>query len=216
MKPPRGWFADPKLDRLTPLTVMETGRVVGHFAGWDTCHTAYPDECVTAPRSPSGYAYFMLGEVTCSDDTTVPVGQLTMHTGHAPLAFNQERTRAHYDNTSVVVADVAIGEDDHGPWLAGALRPTVSDEDRRALSAAKLSGDWRRVEGHLELLAILAVNVPGFPVPRARVASGEPSRVLSLVASGLEVRREVSDADFAHRVEMLHRLADRRSASSRP
>jgi hypothetical protein len=66
--------------------------------------------------------------------------------------------------------------------VAGALRANVDDTAAAKLRAAALSGDWRRVGGSLELVAALAVNTPGFPVPRARVASGEP---MSLVAAGV-------------------------------
>src|SRR4029079_16942320 len=80
----------------------------------------------------------------------------------------------------MVAADVRVGEDEHGIWVAGALRSHLSDEDVRAFRAALLSGDWRRIAGRLELVAALAVNVPGFPVPRTRslVASGETETLL--------------------------------------
>ncbi|MCI4354550.1 MAG: hypothetical protein L3K06_04215, partial [Thermoplasmata archaeon] len=58
--------------------------------------------------------------------------------------------------------------------------------------------------GNLELVALLAVNVPGFPVPRARalVASGdaEPER-LALVAAGI-VTRTLTPVELA-RMEVL-------------
>lgn len=203
--PPREWFDDPGFSRLTPLTVLDTGRVLGHLAGWDSCHTGFPGECVRPPRSPSGYAYFLLGEVECSDGSRVACGQITMHTGHAQLRDSAAAARAHYDHTGVAVADVAAGEDAYGPWLAGALRPSISAEDRRALSGAKLSGDWRSQGGALELLGILAVNVPGFVIPRARVASGEPSHVEALVAGGQPVvTPHVSDRLLRARLDALH------------
>ena len=46
--PPTDWFRRPDLDRLTPLTVSDSGRVFGHIAGWDTCHVGLPG-CVTPP-----------------------------------------------------------------------------------------------------------------------------------------------------------------------
>lgn len=204
VRPSRTWFSDPGFTRLTPLTILETGRILGHLAGWDLCHTGFADRCVTCPKSPSGYRYFMLGSVECDDGSMVECGTITMHTGHAPLRDSPDAARAHYDNTAVAAADVAAGEDRYGPWLAGALRPSISDEDRRALSAAKLSGDWRMQGGHLELLAVLAVNVPGFPIPRAsaKVASGIP---VAMVASGMDVvTLVVSDRVLAARAEALH------------
>lgn len=55
----------------------------------------------------------------------------------------------------------------------------------RILRGASLSGDWRNIGGALELVGMLAVNVPGFPVPRADMeltAAGDVP--LALVAAG--------------------------------
>jgi hypothetical protein len=181
VRPPTPWFADPQLDGPTPLTIDEDGRIRGHAAVFGTCHIGFPQQCVTAPRSRSGYAYFATGALLCDDGTEVPVGSITMDTGHAPTSMSRQAAAAHYDHTGAVVADVAVGEDAYGIWVAGALRPTVDEQTAARLRAPALSGDWRRVGGGLELVALLAVNVPGFPVPRARVASGEPQ---ALVAAG--------------------------------
>lgn len=183
--PPAAWFEDPHLDGPTPLTVQSDGRVFGHAALWGTCHTGRPDACTTAPRSPSGYAYYRTGAITTAEGGTVAVGQITMNTGHADLRAGHHVAAAHYDNTGAAVADVSAGEDEYGIWVAGATRPGTTDEQLRALSAASLSGDWRPISGRLELVALLAVNVPGFPVPRGAhslVAGGQPR---SLVAAGL-------------------------------
>jgi hypothetical protein len=69
-------------------------------------------------------------------------------------------------------------------------------------ASGKVSGDWRRIGGQLRLVGLLAVNVPGFPIPRpqARVASGAP---LALLAAGPTTvghnaipAVEVSDSDL--------------------
>lgn len=181
-RPPAGWFADPRLDGPTALQVGEDGRVVGHLATWGQCHVSFPGQCITAPRSPSGYAYFRTGAVLCDDGSEVAVGHITLDTGHAATHLGQHAAAAHYDNTGTVVADVSAGEDEFGIWVAGAVRRNVDEVTVAKLRAAALSGDWRRVGGSLELVAALAVNTPGFPVPRARVAAGAP---LSLVAAGV-------------------------------
>jgi hypothetical protein len=106
-----------------------------------------------------------------------------MNTGHAELWHGADSAKAHYDNTGFVVADVCCGEDDFGIWVAGAIRPDADELTVRRLRGAALSGDWRQIGGSLELVAALAVNVPGFPItrPKSRVASGAP---MSLVAAG--------------------------------
>lgn len=176
-------FANPGLQQPTPVTVTDDGRVYGHIATWGTCHIGL-DGCVTPPSSRAAYAYFLTGEV----ETTagfIPVGQITMGTGHAATSLGPRPAAAHYDNTGFAVADVFCGEDEHGIWIAGRLRSDVPAAQVAALRAAgALSGDWRKIGGNLELVAALAVNVPGFPVPRLSVAAsaGEP---VALVAAGM-------------------------------
>src|SRR3546814_15766592 len=53
-----------------------------------------------------------------------------------------------------------------------------------------MSGDWRKVGAGMELVAVLGVNVPGFPIPRTRalVAGGQ---MQSLVAAGMLAPRPV-------------------------
>jgi hypothetical protein len=189
LKPPREWFDDPQFSELTALTVTDDGRVFGHFAQWDTCHIGIPDVCTTAPSSSAHYAYFHLGEVETEEGDVVACGKITLGTGHAAKHLGRQAATEHYDHTGAVVADVVAGEDEFGPWISGALRPDMAASRVRELRAATLSGDWRNVNGALELVGLLAVNVPGFPVPRserALVAATESGmRVESLVAAGM-------------------------------
>lgn len=178
-------FADPQLDGPTALTVTADGRVFGHLATWGTPHIGMGRQ-VTPPKSPSGYQYFHQGVVSTRDGD-LPVGKLTLGTGHAPVARGVDAmaAAAHYDNTGSVVAAVRAGEDEHGIWLAGRLVPGISDERVDELRRSGVSGDWRGVNGRHELVAALAVNVPGFPIPRTEelVASG----TMALVAAGIVV-----------------------------
>lgn len=201
-------FADPKLERPTAWTVTDDGRVFGHLATWGTCHIGFAGQCVQPPRNHSDYAYFGTGAVRARDESgalrSVAVGHVTMGTGHAATSLAAAPAAAHYDNTGTVVADVAVGEDSHGIWVAGRLRP---DADVAKVRAMALSGDWRPISGRLELVAALGVNVPGFPVPRARVASGE---VTALVAAGAvrtpQVTVELSASSVAD--EVIARLTE--------
>lgn len=178
--PASEWFTDPKLDGATPLTFTKDGRVFGHIALWGTCHTGFVNTCVTAPPSMTGYALFRTGALITAEGDEVAVGRITMDTGHAALELAAAPAAAHYDNTGNAVADVSAGEDAHGIWVAGALRSTVTDEQLRALRSSPMSGDWRTSGGNLELVSVLAVNLPGFPVPRvtAMVASGRTASLI--------------------------------------
>lgn len=179
--PPRTWFDNPNLDGPTQIRVEKDGRVYGHLAVWDTCHMAIRDgACVTPPRSVTGYAYFKTGEVLCDDDTFVSAGTITLGTGHASVALGYLPAVEHYDNTGTGVATVNAGEDDYGVWVAGAVCSGIPDNRLSELRRSPLSGDWRRVNGNLELVAALAVTTPGFPVTRV-----DGNRQLALVAAGV-------------------------------
>lgn len=201
--PPGDWFADPKLSVPTGITIDASGRVYGHAAQWGTCHVGYADECVSPPHEDM-HDYFMAGELTTQEGTTVSVGQITVGTGHASLGANHRAAAEHYDNTGSAVADVSVGNDSHGIWVAGAVRPAASSNRVHELRASgQVSGDWRRIGGKLRLVGLLAVNVPGFPVPRmrARVASGAQ---VALVAAGrpLVSRRPAMEEKQAMRIVM--------------
>ena len=201
------WFLDPKFNGPTPITVTEDGRIYGHLAVWGTCHIGIPGTCVTAPASPTGYAYYRTGTVM-TNAGAVPVGQITMDTGHAGLSDGAAAASSHYDHTGTVVADVAAGEDEHGIWVAGAVRDYLSAEKVAALRAGVLSGDWRSIGGNLELVAALVVNVPGFPVPRVGIAASGAEQT-TLVAAGLVVPDSGSSTDVEAAVaELVSAVAD--------
>lgn len=180
LHPPKDWFEDPKLNGPTPLTITADGRVFGHIAAWNVDHIGIPGSR-KPPRSASNYAFFKTGVLTTADGDDVPVGQITSVGGHAPLNADAGSAVRHYDDTASAFADVNAGEDAYGIWVAGAARPGVTEEQIRAIRASAPSGDWRPINGNLELVACCQVNVPGFPVVRSMVAGGE---IQSLVAAG--------------------------------
>jgi hypothetical protein len=217
------WFRDPKLDGPTPLTITEDGRVYGHLATFDTCHIGVQGKCQTPPHSATGYAYFQTGLVE-TNEGDVPVGRITMGTGHAGLRLRTAAAMAHYDNTGTAVANVAAGEDAYGIWVAGAMRDRVTEEQRKELKASALSGDWRERGGSFELVGALAVNVAGFPIPR--IGQGATAgRQISLVASGIveqvsEYRPSVQAQQQANLVaavadELEHRQEQKLAAAAR-
>jgi hypothetical protein len=218
--PPLEWFRDPKLTEPTPLTVTDDGHVYGHVAQWNVCHIgnpAGPGVCVTAPKSPTGYAQFHLGELVTDEGEAIAVGQLTIDTGHAPLGTTPKQAVAHYDNTGTVVAHVRCGEDRHGIWFAGAVCPDVGESLLRKFRGAKISGDWRKVNGRIDMIGAHCVNIPGFPIPRpsARlVASASPVEgdLLALVAAGIIGETPRSPEDVQARIATLAARAQGRDA----
>jgi hypothetical protein len=210
--PPKSAFADPKLTKPTPLTITDDGRVFGHFALWRKCHQGVGNKCVMAPRSATNYKHFKLGSVKCDDGTVIPVGKITLGTGHADKSFGLIPAIEHYDHTGTCVAVVNAGEDRFGPWLAGALVAGVSEERIAELRRSPLSGDWRRTDGNLELCAALAVNSPGFPVLHQ-----DGDEVVSLTAAGMLENaqgHEVEHVNIFNDVDIFLNAADRAHRAS--
>ena len=84
-----------------------------------------------------------------------------------------------YARTCDAWADVRVGKDKFGIWVAGVTRPGISEELVYAGRASPLSGDWRPIDGRKRLVAALSCNFPGFPVYEddvdgALIASGPP------------------------------------------
>lgn len=179
-RPPADWFRNPALSRPTALTVTEQGRVYGHLASWNVCHTGIGNRCVMAPHSVTDYAYFKVGSVITDDGAAIRVGKITLGGGHADPQYGIRPALEHYDNAATAVAAINVGEDGHGIWVAGALLPGVDETRLTQLRLSPLSGDWRRANGNLELIAALAVNTPGFPVLRASAEQDE-----TLLAAGV-------------------------------
>jgi hypothetical protein len=178
--PPASAFVPPAVSGPTPFTVTADGRVFGHLWLWNKCHAGIGDQCVMAPRSATDYQYFHNGQVLTADGTLVKVGKITMGTGHANPGLRWIPAADHYDNTGTQAAIVRVVEDKWGGMAAGVPVSSLSEEDVQRLRASPISGDWRRINGTLELVAALAVNTPGFPIVAS--LNGE---VQSITAAGV-------------------------------
>lgn len=174
-------FADPLLAGPTLPTMGDDGRIYGHLACFGQCHRSIQSECVVVPRSATSYAHFHTSPAVRLDDgSRLPVGRLTVGTGHASERLGARPAAAHYDNTGACFALVRVGEDKHGVWFSGVAAPWATAEQVESGLSSPLSGDWRDFGSGLELVAALAVNTPGFA---ARGRSDDQGRPLALVAS---------------------------------
>ena len=134
------------------------------------------------------------------------VGTITVGGGHAPISYNSRKTVEHYDNCGSVAAFVRAQDGTHGIWITGAVRSDLPAEKVRDLRANPPSGDWRTEGGSLELQGILAVPIPGFPVPRSEmrlVASGAEEEMVALVASGFADEEEEPETATFDRASYL-------------
>jgi hypothetical protein len=204
--PPQEWFENPRLTKPTPLTVDPSGRIYGHIAAWHVNHIGMP-RSTRPPRSKSKYSYFHTGVVRTDAGRDIPVGQLTLAGGHADLSASAAQAAKHYDDTASAIADVCAGEDEYGIWVCGSLRPGATEMQIRALRASAPSGDWRPINGSLELVAVCQVNVPGFPIARALVASGKVMALVAAGASFFAIMKSEHVEHFVTRAELLSQLA---------
>lgn len=179
-EPPRSWFADPELDGPTPFTVTADRRYFGHIAAWQTCHTGYTDRCVPPPHGT--YERFMVGATLCSDGSEVRTGVFAWGIPHAGLTLPLIEAWEHYANSRFGFGRGVAGEDRHGIWCSGALFPHVTDDDVAVLRALSMSGDWRRdpQTRRLSLVASLAVNYPGYPIPRENAVTAAGGEVIDV------------------------------------
>lgn len=217
--PPKSWFENPRLTGPTPLTVTADGRVFGHVAAWGTCHIGHRG-CTPVPKSKTNYAAFRVGRVLTAEGVQVPTGPIVLNTDHADLNDPWRKAKDFYAHTGCAAADVNIGEDKFGVWVAGAARPDATPSQIRALRASDISPDWRLVNGKpLELVALLVVSNSGFKVPQSLAASAGGGRTVpagtlaysmqlgsthldALVAAG-SVRQALVDHSLAMKVQEL-------------
>lgn len=210
--PPASWFMIPEPDTSTrgmldmygmpaeellveqedgglavPFQVLDDGRCFGNLARWGQCHTGYPDACITPPDSATGYRHFHTGQVVTAEGQRLAVGVLTANCDHAARHLLAPEATDHYAHSGLGWADVQVTSGKFGPWASGAVRPSITSEQLRVLRASSISGDWRRIDGHLELIAALSVNTPGFPIAR-----------MALAASGLLAQAEGPRAPQVH------------------
>jgi hypothetical protein len=193
------YFKEPENILTAGGLVIDGDHVYGYIAEWNKCHIGQPEgpgSCTYAPRSRTNYAFFRTGNVMTTEGP-VPVGSITMNTGHADGDLGMAAAVAHYDNTGTVIADVVVGENSRGAWFSGRLRPGVSDDDVYAAAASgQISGDWRWVGSSYELVAGLVVNVGGYVVPNPALTASAMG-IVTITAAGIAEHEAPSEEQVA-------------------
>lgn len=198
LKPPRDWFEMEEATEPTPLTFTDDGQVYGHLALWETCHRGFINgefsECVKAPPSQTNYGQFYAGgRIQTDDGAQIPIGRLTYDTNHAPLTADMRAAASHYDHSGKVGAFVQARDGALGIWVTGAVKSDLAPEGLRDMRANPPSGDWRLYRsGNLELVASLAVPVPGFPITQSQLALAASAN------GGLEVTALILTGPVVH------------------
>lgn len=173
-----------KATAFTDMTIEERpgenfARIYGHIGAWSSCNRGHRGVCVPPPRSRSGYKEFHLGKIRTTEGI-MPAGKIVMGEGHADVNGTPRVVRAFYDATSKEVAYGRMIDDEFGPFFSGVLAPGVTAQQATQLLMSPPSGHWT----NYELMAVLAVNVPGHAVPvtpRAHMIGGE---MVNMVAAG--------------------------------
>ncbi|HET6709730.1 phage minor head protein, partial [Amycolatopsis sp.] len=174
-EPPAAWFQNPELTGPTKLRVTDSGRVYGHLAAWDSRHVVHD---VPPPRDPYGGTYpkFHRHPLRTAEGDIVKTGPIAAGTHGNTGSIDMVDVMRHYDDPRFVAADVVVGEDQHGIWASGAVRPGVSPELVDMIAKYDQSGHWL----YNELLGSCCVTVGAYWLPDddsvvALAASADPT-----------------------------------------
>lgn len=196
VNPPVEWFTKRKYDMELPPRCSTDGQIYGYAATWGEVHIGFLNKTVQVPRG-CDYGRFQNKETLTAEGTLVATGPIYLIDDHAPLHLNAEQAIEWMKNRAMsdpfcTIGDVHLYEDEWGIQMAGALRPNVTDEQIRMFRGSDVSPDWRPVNGRLQPVGVIAVNVSGFITRaggHALVASAawdlETDEPTALVASGV-------------------------------
>lgn len=179
-----------------PLTIRDDGLIFASLTWWGQCHTGNPwgpGACASARPSRNGYADFLTGETICADGTRIATGVLTVGCEHSS-EMSAGGVRDHLAHAGMGWADVTIRDGVYGPWLSGALRPDLTEQQVDLVRRLALSGEWAG-----ELGGVLSVNQGGLPIQRAnRLAASAlgaghaiPAAIRAAKSNGGELERLV-------------------------
>lgn len=191
--PPSAYFALPDIIPEGPVRI-DGAHIFGLAASKGSCHIGFSGKCVPVPTSRNGYRSYCNKETLTAEGTLIATGPIVMDTVHPDLKLRASDAQAFYAHTGCAVADVAAYDTPKGIYITGALRPTITPTQLRALRGSDISPDWRSVDGRLECVAMLAVNTSGFITPALVASGGEEIDLTDAVAPGvLSARVSMSD-----------------------
>lgn len=217
--PPQAWFAKRQYEARTPITVEADGQIYGHVAGDGECHIGFLNQCITPPKSKSGYSHFYRDDNPLSSFFGKPKGMLTaegtlvfagpvqLDLDHARAGLTPAEAKDTMSHTGCQVAQVAVYEDEWGIQIAGCVDPQATEAQVRVLRASDISPDWRRIDGNLELVGLVVVNTSGYPA-RSLVASASGETATEVVYDGnpfVVWNHETNEPDVLVAVGMVRR-----------
>jgi hypothetical protein len=154
-----GWAA--------PITITEDGEIFGHAWRFGQCHGSFHDRCLNPPAEDRTLDRWLVGEAIRG----VRTGPL--YNGGTHGVDHRGRVKDHewLAKTSQAVADVTAGFDSHGMWIAGRLRPGLSERELAEVKGSGVSVEWHPYGNRLMVEGCLFVNGPAYNVRRQAVAA---------------------------------------------
>ena len=180
-----------------PLTLTDDGALYGHATLRYRCHGSF-EMCITPPDYGGDLSRFLIGDAT---GTGIPTGPLVLDTSHGVDDQGRVKSSEWLANTGMTVADVSAGFDAHGMWIAGRVRPGITDRELAALRGSGLSAEWHPIGGKLRCVGVLAVNASAYTVQR--VVTNERGIAAALFTLGATCCGETKSID--DRVATLER-----------
>lgn len=188
---PAAWFMYPEFDGPTRWTVLDDGRCFGHIGLHEGVAEATPHlgwlmagRRIFAPNN-TRFTRHNSKPYRVAEGYDIAVGCMVINTDHAPTDPWTTAAMAadHYANTGFLAAYGRAGKDQWGDWFAGVLAPGLTPEQFVTTKAMSLSGDWREIDGEVQLICALGCNIEALHTPIPRQLIGEDGRILALTAA---------------------------------
>ncbi|MFF0092689.1 phage minor head protein [Streptomyces canus] len=219
---PAAWFREPTEEELPDGSGgvhYADGRVYGWVATIDEPHAGFPGKNLTVRKLAKegfDFSHFLRAKGQLDDDTTVPIGAMTMNVGHHRDGAECETASCQFDDTRTVGAIVTVGLNDRGLWFSGAAAPWLSEWDRSVFAACQPSYHLRQGrDGKWQLRAVLTVPVPGHSTPLVAAIHAVAERSQLALAASAAGFVPLADTESGHSLDAV-RTASASSTDTTP
>jgi 2'-5' RNA ligase len=160
-------FAKRDLKGPTKPVVEADGTYYGHMSLWKGCHMGHSQNgiCVKPVHSKKNYEPFYTGTVMTAEGTLVKVGKIMGDGDHAGTrGLTAAQVKKYYENTATTFGIVRLYKDRWGIQFSGVAVPEATAQLAQNMRRSEISPHWHPIDGHLEVVAAIAVNRPAFGI----------------------------------------------------